>query len=185
MEHRKECFRNRFQQYYSRLCNLAYTYIGDRDECEDLVQDLFVSIWSRGKDELPEHEFASYMAIAVRNSCISYLRKKRPDTVPIDDYLMGNHMTADTLGGEDEEKHLEDILHEALAILPPRCREIFLMAKLHGLKYREIAGKMEISEKTVENQMTKAVKQLRAYIVEHRMTMAAVVAFVLSIIING
>lgn len=59
------------------------------------------------------------------------------------------------------------------------------MAKLHGLKYREIAGKMEISEKTVENQMTKAVKQLRAYIVEHRMTMAAVVAFVLSIIING
>lgn len=55
-------------------------------------------------------------------------------------------------------------MESALDTLPARCREVFLLAKLHGLKYREIAEKLEVSEKTVENQMTKAVKLLPSYV---------------------
>lgn len=68
--------------------------------------------------------------------------------------------------------------------LPPRCKNVFLLAKLQGLKYREIAEKLEVSEKTVENQMTKAIKLLRAYVAAHGALLVTVAAIILSIIIN-
>lgn len=180
---RKERFKERFQQHYSRLCRLAYGYVGDCNECEDIVQELFINVWNKGKDDLPEREFALYMTMAVRNSCISFLRRKRTDMVSIDDHLEAAQATGlDFQPGEEEERHFADVLDEALGVLPPRCREVLLLAKLEGLKYREIAARLEVSEKTVENQMVKAVKLLRAYVAEHGWATVAVVSVVLSII---
>lgn len=76
------------------------------------------------------------------------------------------------------------MIEEALATLPPKCKDIFLMAKLKGMKYREIARALGISEKTVDNQMTKAVKLLRAYAAENPFLMTAIGAIVLSILVN-
>ena len=75
-------------------------------------------------------------------------------------------------------------LDSALETLPPRCKDVFLLAKLQGLKYREIAEKLEVSEKTVENQMTKAIKLLRAYVAAYGALLVTVAAIILSIIIN-
>lgn len=85
---------------------------------------------------------------------------------------------------DEGEKSPEEILQSALATLPPKCKEIFLLSKLQGLKYREIAGKLSLSEKTVENQMTKAIKLLRVYVAEHSFLLITVVAVIVSIIIN-
>lgn len=68
--------------------------------------------------------------------------------------------------------------------MPPKCKDIFLMAKLQGMKYREIAEKLSLSEKTIENQMTKAIKLLRAYAAENSSLLAAAVIAFLSIIVN-
>lgn len=76
------------------------------------------------------------------------------------------------------------MLEEALSTLPPKCKDVFLMAKLKGMKYREIANELGISEKTVDNQMTKAVKLLRAYATENPFLMTAIGAIVLSILVN-
>lgn len=84
---------------------------------------------------------------------------------------------------DPEGKSPEEVLEAVLAILPPKCRDIFLMAKLQGMKYREIAEKLNLSEKTIENQMTKAIKMLRAYVAEHGLTLATVVVIILSIIV--
>ncbi len=64
---------------------------------------------------------------------------------------------------EEENVSSEERLQKALAVLPPKCRDIFLLAKLKGMKYREIAEQLAISEKTVENQMSKAIRLLRTY----------------------
>ena len=84
---------------------------------------------------------------------------------------------------DTEGKSPEEVLEAVLAILPPKCRDIFLMAKLQGMKYREIAEKLNLSEKTIENQMTKAIKMLRTYVAEHGLTLATVVVIILSIIV--
>lgn len=181
--HRKDIFKVRFQEHYSRLCCIAYGYVSDRDDAEDIVQELFINVWNKQLDTMPEKEFAAYLTTSVKNSCISFLRKRREDIVSIDEYPASAGCMPDDESDEDA-KSPEDLLQSALAVLPPKCKEIFLLAKLQGLKYREIAGKLDVSEKTVENQMTKAIKLLRTYVAEHRSLLVTVVAVILSIIIN-
>lgn len=80
------------------------------------------------------------------NSCISFLRKRKDDVVSIEDY----HQPASCLTDDEEDadgKSPEEVLESVLAVLPPRCRDIFLMAKLQGMKYREIAESLNLSEK--------------------------------------
>lgn len=155
-------------QLYSHLCNVAYNIIPDKDDCEDIVQETFIAVWDKGRDSLPEKEFSAYMVSAVKNNCISELRKRRIDTVSMDS---SRTILADaaiqTDYDTDQEEQLARALNEALATLPQKCREIFLMSKLHGMKYREIAHENGISEKTVENQMGKAIKTLREYAATH------------------
>lgn len=181
--HRKDIFKSRFQEYYSRLCHIAYGYVSDRDDAEDIVQELFISVWNKQLDAMPEKEFAAYLTTSVKNSCISFLRKRREDTVSIEEYSASTSCMPDEVTDEGE-KSPEEILQSALATLPPKCKEIFLLSKLQGLKYREIAGKLSLSEKTVENQMTKAIKLLRVYVAEHSFLLITVVAVIVSIIIN-
>ena len=83
---RKDIFKSRFQEHYSRLCCIAYGYVSDQDDAEDIVQELFISVWNKRLDGMPEKEFAAYMTTSVRNSCVSFLRKRRDDTVSIDAY---------------------------------------------------------------------------------------------------
>lgn len=133
-------------------------------------------------DDMPEKEFAAYMTTSVRNSCVSFLRKRKEDMVSIDDHPASASCMPDET--PEEGKTLQDILDSALETLPPRCKDVFLLAKLQGLKYREMAEKLEVSEKTVENQMTKAIKLLRAYVAAHGALLVTVAAIILSIIIN-
>lgn len=181
--YRKEIFKSRFQEHYPRLCCIACGYVSDKEDAEDIVQELFISVWNKGLDEMEEKEFAAYMTTAVKNSCISFLRKRKDDVVSIEDY----HQPTSCLTDDEEDadgKLPEEVLESVLAVLPPRCRDIFLMAKLQGMKYREIAESLNLSEKTIENQMTKAIKMLREYVATYGVALTAVVVIILSMIVN-
>ena len=146
---RKELFKVRFSKYYPVLCHTAAGYVADADDCEDIVQD-----------RLPEEEFASYVTAAVKNNCISFLRKKqRLDIVSMDERPM---VLADRAEELEPEDRYGAMLQDMLLQMPPKCREIFEMSKLRKMKYRDIAATLGISEKTVENQMGKALKIIRA-----------------------
>ena len=184
---RKEKFKRRFDRYYANLCREAFRYIPDRDECEDIVQETFISMWNNEKDALPENEFAAYMVSSVKNRCISFLRKRRIDTVSMDDgaiSLSMNHLD-DTDDDEEQTKDetREKALEDALSMLPPKCREVFLLSKLRGMKYREIAEETGISEKTVENHMGKAIRILREYVAAHP-DLLAIVTIMIQLMIN-
>lgn len=177
----KQDFKKRFDKYYPLLCKIAYGYIPYIDECEDIVQECFIAIWNNEKYKLNDNEFIAYMVRAVKNNCISYLRKKSNSNVSLDsissnydviDYSINTNPSLDSNIFEYDipEVESEDLtnydsklrsLNKALQNLPPRCKEVFLLSKLHGFKYKEIALKLDISIKTVENQMGKAFKLIR------------------------
>lgn len=182
---RKEIFKVRFQKHYPRLCNIAYGYVMNHDDSEDIVQELFINVWNKGKDALSEKEFVAYMITSVRNSCISFLRKKQEDVVPLEDHHISSCTETCEIGDESgESMSPEEHLQAALATLPDKCRDVFLMAKLRGMKYRDIARELDLSEKTVENHIAKAMKLLRAYAAENRFVVLALVTVVLSIILK-
>lgn len=158
-------FRQFFDQYYPALCQTAYGYLSDADDCEDLVQDLFVAVWNKDKDLLPDAELVAYLKAAVRNNCISLLRRRqRVETVSMDDEGV---TVADGCGDSEPTTDYQAMLDAVLSAMPPKCRDVFMMSKLQKMKYKEIAETLDISEKTVENHIGKAFKIIRMYAAEH------------------
>ncbi|MCR5076621.1 MAG: RNA polymerase sigma-70 factor [Prevotella sp.] len=162
---RKELFQQRFERYYAAMCRIAYGYLADADDCEDVVQDLFVSVWNHGKDGLPEDQFIAYLKASVRNNCVSFLRRQqRMETVSADARpMLLNGVAEDTRQDRDYGTLLETLL----AQMPPKCREVFMMSKVQKMKYKEIATVLDISEKTVENHIGKAIRIIRDYAAAH------------------
>lgn len=143
-----------FLYYYRPLCLYALHYVNHTDVVEDLVQECFVKLM----EKQPIANEKAYLYTAVRNACIDYLRKKNP--------LSTDVQPTDLEGTITDEEAAERSLHEAelwtaIDTLPERCRMIFLMAKQDGMTYHEIAEELHISEKTVEHQISKAIRQLR------------------------
>lgn len=141
-----------FQQYYRPLCLYAIHYLQDIDEAEDIVQDCFVRLLELGKYDKP------LLYTTVRNACIDRLRRKNP--------ILREISPSDLSGVISDEQAIDSSYREAelwtaIDELPSRCREIFLMGKRDGMTYREIAEELGLSEKTVEHQMSKALKILR------------------------
>lgn len=157
-----------FQSYYRPLCLYATHYLHDVDEAEDVVQDCFVRLLEKTRQDaegqgtsspklFPAHPKA-FLYTSVRNACIDRLRRQNPisqDVSPSD--LSG------TISDEEavDSSFREAELWTAIELLPDRCREIFLMSKRDGMTYREIAEELNLSEKTVEHQISKALKVLR------------------------
>lgn len=149
-----------FQMYYRPLCLYATHYLHDVDEAEDMVQDCFVRLLEKDPAlSFSSHEkLKSFLYTSVRNACVDKLRRQHPivqDISPSDlSGSISDDEARDRSFGEAE-------LWTAIEQLPDRCREIFLMSKRDGLTYREIAEELSLSEKTVEHQVSKALKLLR------------------------
>lgn len=163
---RKTNFRKRFNEYYPYLCKIANEYVKIADVAEDIVQETFIAVWNRQKDSLPEKEFALYMARAVRNNCISYIKNQDNVTISFEDILDKDKFFSITEDEMTENTTHNNFIARILSDLPPKCRQIFLMSRMEGLHYREIAEELGISEKTVENQIAKALRILRKNLYE-------------------
>ena len=144
-----------FQQYYRPLCLYATHYLHDIDEAEDVVQDCFVKLISRSI--MPEN-IKAFLYTSVRNACIDLLRRQSPIDTEISPTDFCGVMS-DNQAQESSFREAE--LWTAIEKLPERCREIFLMSTRDGMTYREIAVELDLSEKTVEHQIYKALKTLR------------------------
>jgi RNA polymerase sigma-70 factor (family 1) len=147
-----------FKYYYRPLCLYAIHYLQDVDTAEDVVQDCFVNILEREYTEGQLKNMKSYLYTAVRNNCISLLRKQKN----IDTNITPQDLDGEISDDEAVERSVNEAnLWTAVDTLPERCREVLLMSKRDNMKYREIAEELGISEKTVENQIGKALKILR------------------------
>lgn len=157
-------FERLFHAYYEDLCQFATQYISSSEEVEDLVQDIFFSIWKRRQALDPQQSIRGYLYNATRNESYKRLnRKKRRSTSS----EAQKELQERSLEGSPEQmlrnKELEAEAQKALQALPERRREIFLLSRQHGLTYAEIADLLNISIKTVETQMGRALSSLEEH----------------------
>ena len=170
-------FKHLFAQEYSKLCRYALTFLSDSHQAEDVVQETFIRIWERQRDIIASPNARFYLISAVRNNCITALRKLKKQNIVFTDTTPEPepeiHFTA--LQQKEAERERTGKIAAALDLLPPKCREVFLLIKMQGLTYQQAAVSLSISVKTVENQMGKALKVLRENVLLLFMLLSAII----------
>ena len=142
-------FEHHFKSLYKPLCLFALRYTDQVDDAEDIVQQAFADVWDKNRAGNVIGNLKAYLYQAVRNRSLSFTSQ------PV------NAEATEQLPDVEDTSEEEDILRDAIDRLPPERKKIFLLSKRDGLKYQEIAEELNLSVKTVENQMSKALKALR------------------------
>ena len=154
-----QAFELLFRKYYAPMCLFAANYTHDMDSAREVVQDLFVYLWENRATVRIEHSVKAYLASAVRRNSIRFMQQCR-STLPLDALPEDDHL-ADKLHDSLELDELyRQLLHD-IEQLPEQCKKIFKLSRFEDMKYADIADSLHISVKTVEAQMSKALKLLR------------------------
>mgnify|MGYP001131516929 CR=1 FL=1 len=151
-------FRELFDRYYAPLCRFAEFWLRDRASAEEVVLDVYTHVWQHAAELRITVSVRAYLFRAVRNRALNRLRDQRTDGIPIEgpEPLFTN---PEALQLEADEMML--LVAEAVSQLPDRCREVFRKSREEGLSNAAIADQMRISVKTVEAQITKALRRIR------------------------
>ena len=163
----ESAFEMLFKTYYRPLCVYAYSFLNDKSEAEEVVQSAFLSIWDKRNSIEIQTSTKSYLYRMVRNGCLNVIKHVK---------VRNQHATVaraagEPVHGESSEgvitMELEQRIHRAMDSLPDQCRLVFQLSRFEELKYSEIAEQLNISVKTVENHMGKALKLMRAQLKEY------------------
>lgn len=154
-----------FKNHYKRLCLFANRYVNNLPVAEEIVAETFTFLWERRGVLIITSSFTSYIYRAVQNRCLNYIKHKKVENAYVD-YLV-RHNLLDDQDYQDRtinsytDKELAAEIRDAISKLPEKCREIFTLSRFGNLSYKQIAAKLSISPKTVENQMGIALDKLR------------------------
>jgi RNA polymerase sigma-70 factor (ECF subfamily) len=154
-----------FRSWYPVLVRVATALLREIDAAEEVAQDVMLELWRRRHVLDTNISLRGYLLRSIRNRSLNHLRHLRVRRQSEADI----EATYNAPLGSDQPivaKELSEAVQTAIAELPPRCREVFELSRVHGLKYAEIAETLEISQKTVEAQMGKALKLMRQRLVE-------------------
>jgi len=161
----EEAFNKAFDFYYSRLCFFADKMLRDFDLSRSLVQQIFVDLWIK-REKLQIDSLKSYLYQSVRNSALDVLKHKKVESR----YLISlDKSEPEEMTDLMEEAELAHRINRAIQNLPEKCREIFVLCRFEELKYAEIADRLNISVKTVEMQVSIALKKLRKELADYQM----------------
>lgn len=155
-----------FRQYYAPLCHYAVRLLnGEPDEAEDLVQQSFVRLWEKRSSIDVNGSVKSYLYKMVYNAVLNRIRNQKNQskhhTIMAFELERVQNQTPELV------PELREKLQKALQDLPPQCRHIFELSRFEELKYREIADLLQISIKTVETQMGKALRLMRLQMADY------------------
>jgi RNA polymerase sigma-70 factor (ECF subfamily) len=148
-----------FRAFAPGLCALATRYVASRAVAEELVQDLFLDLWTRRTHLVVDRSVASYLQTAMRHRALNHLRHERRVVAPLPDGERVDEPDATAPGESELLDALE--LQDAIEHLPARCRLIFTLSRQQDMSYGEIAASLGLSIKTVETQMGRALRALR------------------------
>lgn len=148
--------------YYDQVFRYAYYFLKDIEACREVITDVFFSVWQSRKKLLQIENLETYLFIAVRNEVTHYNKRAHPINILSLDHLPDLPETASDTSTDDQivYKEMEQLLNEIISELPEKCRIIFMMARQDGLKPKEIAEKLAISENTVRVQMKIAIDKI-------------------------
>jgi RNA polymerase sigma-70 factor (ECF subfamily) len=156
----EKAFEILFHKYYVYLCSFATKIISNNAAAEEIVQDFFVKLWERREQLTIETSIKNYLFRSVKNLCINYIQHNRTK-IRYTQKVISEMAKNDSDDDSFPEIELARKIKESIDLLPEKRKEIFRLSRQEGLKYHEIATKLNISIKTVETQMGLAIKTLR------------------------
>lgn len=152
-----------YARYQPLLFGIARSYLDDSAEAGDVVQDVFLKLWNQRKT-LIVSTVKAYLFQMVKNRCLDIFKGKRANGVLEDaDEVQASEKSGDRIEAQQTGAQLKDLIKA----LSPQCRTVFLLVRFESMKYKEVAELLNISPKTVENHMGRALKALRLGMEEH------------------
>jgi len=163
----KQEFEEVFRLYFIPLSHFAQKFVVDLDTAKDIVHEVFIKIWEKREEIDWNKSIKSYLFTAVHNRSLNYLRdsKKQAFTDFDAELLKEEKVFKEENFLEAEELSVQ--INKALAKLPEKCREVFMLNRFEDLKYAQVAEKLNISIKTVEAQMSKALRILKEELIQY------------------
>lgn len=156
----KQAFEHLFRESYKPLTAYAFRFVRELPIAENIIQDVFLKLWQNRHDLIITTSLVHYLFRSVRNHSLNHLDKNKVRSEYLKKQIEGEP-NYDDFSAFYPEIGLLDKIEAAIRALPAKRQEIFRLAREEGLKYREIADRLNLSVKTVEAQMTLALKQLR------------------------
>lgn len=150
-----------FDLHYQSLCYFAHSIVKDQQEAEDIVATSFVKIWNKHADFKTAQNIKAFLYISTKNACLDYLKKLKRQALAQQGYFQQLTLEEDQLENYFIEAEFLHILNIELEKLPERCKEVFKLIYVDGLKTNEIAELLDLSVKTVRNHKARAVSLLQ------------------------
>lgn len=158
---RESAYRQLFEMYYQQLVVFAYKYLQDLEAARDIVQECFLQIYESRRSISIHTSLKSYLFTAVRNRCLNQLKQKKVKEKYRNSIRSEVNISELDLEEMIEAVELEEAIYKVVAGLPERCKQIFTMSRVDGKKNHEIASELNLSIRTVETQISKALKSLK------------------------
>lgn len=158
----RQLFNQLFSDYYVNLCRFAYTYLKDDGISEEIVQEVFIALWEQRETLDISTSIRSFLYTSVKNRSLNYIRNSRTRTHHENEFAKEQESKFSHIINFCEREELNYLIDQAITELPEQCRTIFELSRYQNLTYNEIAHQLDISPKTVENQMSIALKKLRS-----------------------
>jgi RNA polymerase sigma-70 factor, ECF subfamily len=150
-----------YKKYSKRLYRFGYSILKSREEAENLVQDVYLNLWENRHKVEKGSSIKYYLFTIAHNSAISIIRKKIKESEFVEYLKSLQEVNEEPVNVELEYNELTNKLDEIIQTLPHRQKEVYLLHRVEGLKYNEIAERLHISVNTIENHMSRALKTIR------------------------
>lgn len=158
-----DAFEQIYQSHWSDLYNYAYNILRNKIVCEEVVQETFFSLWTKRENLKITHSLKAYLFTAVKFQVLNYIKSEKVKKDYAANYVAFKRLSHDN--SNEESIHLsdlKDLIENEVSKLPEKCQQIFRLSRNEHQSIKNIADMLNISHKTVENQLTKALKQLRS-----------------------
>lgn len=156
----EQAFKYLFDIYFVPLCRYAHLFLNNTADGEDLVLDIMTYLWEHADRIQLSISLKAYLFQMTHNRCLNLLRDKR-EALPIE---MAEYLADSEGSNQIEMEELRRLIQEAICSLPEKCQEVFLLSREQNYTNQQIADEMNISIKTVEAQITKALKRIKKYL---------------------
>lgn len=173
----EQAFTVLYEKYWEKLLVIALNRVRSIEVAEELVQDLFTDLWKNRFRIVIRKNVSAYLFGALRNIILDHIRQEIVREKYIRHISRFHHSQDNATANQIGLSDLNNALKEAVGQLPPRCRQVYELSRNEHFSNLEIADRLDISHKTVENQITKALKILRYYLREYTMPVLALAFF--------
>jgi RNA polymerase sigma-70 factor (family 1) len=159
-------FKLLYDRYSKKIYFFSLKYLGNNVEAEELVQSVFINVWENRGSLDPGNSVKSYIYKSAINYIYNYLKKKTIHARFIESQMHGNEIKSDNSYEEEIFHDLEKSINTVVKTLPSQQQRIFQLSRYDGLTYQEIAVKLDLSIRTIENQMYRALKTIKTMLKE-------------------